>query len=169
MTGVNARPLKEILDAMACKDAADIALVSKAYEFSRDSAHRAEALFGRSVFRAPRRGRLSPRRSRARRATRSPPGFLHDVDRGRRREARDDRGALRQGSALARRRRDEARHACAIAASSGTPNRLRKLFAATAKDIRVLIIKLMDRLHNARTLEFVPEDREAHAHRAGDA
>ena len=38
----------------------------------------------------------------------------------------------------------------------GHTESLRKLFAATAKDIRVLIIKLMDRLHNARTLEHVP-------------
>lgn len=36
---------------------------------------------------------------------------------------------------------------------------LRKLFAATAQDIRVLIIKLMDRLHNTQTLLHVPEHK----------
>ncbi|RME29680.1 bifunctional (p)ppGpp synthetase/guanosine-3',5'-bis(diphosphate) 3'-pyrophosphohydrolase [Candidatus Parcubacteria bacterium] len=36
---------------------------------------------------------------------------------------------------------------------------LRKLFVATSRDIRVLIIRLMDRLHNMETLEYVREDK----------
>ncbi len=36
---------------------------------------------------------------------------------------------------------------------------LRKLLVATGQDARVLIIKLMDRLHNMRTIEFVPPEK----------
>ena len=37
---------------------------------------------------------------------------------------------------------------------------LRKMILAMSKDIRVVIIKLADRLHNMRTLRFQPEDRQ---------
>jgi GTP diphosphokinase / guanosine-3',5'-bis(diphosphate) 3'-diphosphatase len=36
---------------------------------------------------------------------------------------------------------------------------LRKLFVAMSQDIRVLIIKLCDRLHNVQTLQYVPKEK----------
>lgn len=37
---------------------------------------------------------------------------------------------------------------------------LRKLFVATSQDIRVLIIKLVDRMHNMQTLQYVPAEKQ---------
>lgn len=154
------RPLKDILSEMPSKDAADAALVSKAYEFAQ-KAHAAQKRFsGANYFIHP----AEVAYSLARIGMDAPTivaGLLHDVveDAGVAEETISNeftpevlslvQGVTKLGTL---KYRGMERHT----------ESLRKLFAATAQDIRVLIIKLMDRLHNVKTLEHVPrpEKRE---------
>ena len=154
MTDVKPRPLSDILETMPSKRAVDVALVTKAYEFAKE-AHKEQRRFsGDPYFVHPAevayllaQAGMCPESISA--------GLLHDTieDAGTKpsvieREFGTEVFSLVQGTTKlgTLRYRGLERHT----------ESLRKLFAATAKDIRVLIIKLMDRLHNVRTLEHVP-------------
>ncbi len=155
MTTVNARPLAEILAAMPSRNDADITLITKAYELSKEAHKDQKRYSGESYFTHPAEvGFLLAEAGMDSQAIAA--GLLHDTieDAGVKPKTIEEQlgpevlslveGVTKLGTL---RYRGMERHT----------ESLRKLFAATAKDIRVLIIKLMDRLHNARTLEHVPK------------
>ena len=151
---VIARPLQEILDAMVSKDPKDVDLVSRAYEFSRIAHGDQKRYSGDAYFIHPAEVGYTLADAHMD-AVMITAGLLHDTieDAGVKRDTMREQfgpevlllveGVTKLGTL---RYHGVERHT----------ESLRKLFAATAKDIRVLIIKLFDRLHNARTLEHVP-------------
>ena len=148
------RPLKEILEALTRKEAADVALVSGAYAFA-DQAHGKQLRYSGDPYTVHTSEVGYYLAKAGLDAETVAAGLLHDTveDAGVKPADIEEKfgadvrlmveGVTKLG---ALRYRGLERHT----------ESLRNLFAATAKDIRVLIIKLMDRLHNARTLEHVP-------------
>lgn len=155
MTAATARPLSEILAVMSGKKDEDISLVSRAYELAKTAHGEQKRYSGDPYFIHPAEvGYYLAAAGLDAQAIAA--GLLHDTieDAGLAAVTIQEQfgpevlslveGVTKLG---ALRYRGLERHT----------ESLRKLFAATAKDIRVLIIKLMDRLHNARTLEYVPK------------
>ncbi|NBV77210.1 bifunctional (p)ppGpp synthetase/guanosine-3',5'-bis(diphosphate) 3'-pyrophosphohydrolase [bacterium] len=149
-----ARPLKDIIGALSSKTEPDIALVSAAYELSKEAHKEQKRFSGDPYFIHPAEvGYLLA--SYGLDAITVAAGLLHDTveDAGLPAKTIEEKfgsdvltivqGVTKLG---ALRYQGVERHT----------ESLRKLFAATAQDIRVLIVKLMDRLHNVRTLNHVP-------------
>lgn len=152
------RPLTDILNAVSGKSEEDTALITKAYEFSKEAHKEQKRYSGAPYFVHPAEvgyllaeAGFGPRTISA--------GLLHDTI--------EDAGVKPQTI------EEEFNHEVLSLVQGVTKlgalrysglerhtESLRKLFAATAKDIRVLIIKLIDRLHNARTLEHVPREEK---------
>ncbi len=148
------KSLESIIKEMQVKDPASVALVEKAYSFAKD-AHKAQTRYsGEPYF----LHLAEVGHSLAHMGMDAPTiaaGLLHDsiedvgvLPETIEKEFSDEILGLVDGVTKlgALRYRGLERHT----------ESLRKLFAATAQDIRVLIIKLMDRRHNAQTLEHVP-------------
>ncbi|HWP61297.1 MAG TPA: HD domain-containing protein [Candidatus Paceibacterota bacterium] len=151
---IEPRPLKDIEEALASKEPADVELVKNAYEFAAE-AHKDQRRYSGDPYTVHTMEVGYYLAKAGLDAQTVAAGLLHDTveDAGVAPRLIEEKfgpevRALVEGVTKlgALRYRGLERHT----------ESLRNLFAATAKDIRVLIIKLMDRLHNARTLEHVP-------------
>ena len=152
------KPVKEILDELPAEDIAGRDLVSRAYAFSEDAHKDQKRYSGEPYFLHVAEVAYSLAKIGLDAKTISA-GLLHDTiedgcatDKGIKEAFGDEVWHLVDGVTKLGKIRYHGleRHA----------ESLRKLFAATAEDLRILIIKLMDRLHNVHTLEYVPKEKQ---------
>ncbi|HET8580872.1 MAG TPA: HD domain-containing protein [Candidatus Paceibacterota bacterium] len=158
MASVNGKTLKEIQEQMRPDDAAGRELVARAYAFSED-AHKEQQRYSGAPYFTHVSEVAYLLAVIGMDATTIAAGLLHDTiedgcatEEGIREQFGEEVFQLVDGVTKLGTIRYHGleRHA----------ESLRKLFAATAQDLRVLIIKLMDRLHNTRTLAFVPKEKQ---------
>src|SRR6185437_10618983 len=148
-------PLKDILGEMSSPTPADRALVEKAYEFAKKAHEGHKRYSGEPYFIHP-AAVAKVLAEYGMDATTIAAGLLHDaIEDGLTDEASIEKefgkevlflvqGVTKLGK---HKYRGAERHA----------ESLRRLLVATSADVRVLIIKLIDRFHNMETLEHVPE------------
>lgn len=151
------KSLAEVLSAMQSKNEADVALVTKAYAFAEKAHEPQKRYSGEPYFiHIAHVGHSIAEIGMD--AQTIAAGLLHDTVE----DAHVSEATIEQEFGA------EVRHLVHGVTKLGAlkyrgmerhTESLRKLFAATAEDIRVLIIKLLDRLHNAQTLEHVPAEK----------
>lgn len=150
--------LREIIDLMNSKTNKDIELVSKAFTFA-ESVHNGQLRFSGDPYFVHVRETAKILAELGMSSTTIAAGLLHDcIEDGKatREEVEDIFGKeilfLVEGvTKLGKLKyRGAERH----------NESLRKLFVAVSQDIRVIIIKLSDRLHNMQTLEYVPKHKQ---------
>lgn len=159
MASIPTKPFSELKPLLKDMKGSDVLLIEKAYNFAKDAHAGQERKNGEPYFNHV----FATAKNLAELSMDShtiSAGFLHDVledcnvsEEDFKKEFGEDITFLVQGvTKLGKLKYQGAeRHV----------ESLRKFFIAMAKDIRVVIIKLADRLHNIQTLEFVKKEKQA--------